>query len=213
MSVTLAALVANLQADVPARDSVPSSAQYERTVKQAVRDLGRRVPLRKRASLSIVSGTAAYSLPADFLRLIKLQASVAVDGVVHTSEGLLPLNSLTAPDAYDYAINGTTLTFYPTPTFTDTWYVWYAAGYVLSEGTYADLDDERAEIALLRAQALALTLQANASAHHAWKYQAGDEAVDKQKLRAEVEAQAAALQAEYELAVRNVVGPVGLRGR
>lgn len=213
MSVNLTDLVAYLQTDVPARDSVPTEAQYERAVKQAVRDLGRKAPLKKRTSLSITDGTADYSLPDDFVRLIRIETSIAVSGVRHTSEGLVPLN-IQSPASYEHAINGTTITFYPTPAFNDTWYVWYAAGYALNASdVYTDLDDERAEIALLRAQALALTMQANAVTHHAWKYSAGDEDVDKTKLRAEIEAQAQALNMEFETRVKSLVGPVGFRGR
>jgi hypothetical protein len=69
MSVTLADLVSRLQADVPARNGVPSPAQYEQAVEDAVEGYGLRRPMQKTSDVAVVSGTASYGLPADFVTI------------------------------------------------------------------------------------------------------------------------------------------------
>lgn len=205
MSIALDDLVTYLEADVPARDSVPSEGQYEKCVKDAVADYGRRRPLEKITTLDIVNGTAVYDLPTDFLRLIKLERSTIMDGnVIISDEGIIPVSS-----TYEerYTIAGVQITFYPTPTYTLSRDLRYVAKHVLDESDeYPDLLDEDAEIVLLKAQALALQKQANAMAPNAWKYGLGDESVDKTNQVRALREQAEFIEKQYLEAVRAAVG-------
>jgi hypothetical protein len=204
-------LVARLRDDVPARNGVPSAGQYEQAVKDAVADYGQRRPLRKLATLSIVSGTATYSLPADFLYVISLESFASPGGVIHSAEGLIPVS---AAYSEEYYVVGTQITFEPTPQYTTTRNLRYAAGYVLDEGNEcADMTDDVARVALLRAQWQALMLQANKAAQEGWQYAVGDERVNKEKLPAALREQAQGLLDRYDAALTGQVGPVGSRAR
>src|SRR4051812_19286525 len=108
MSITLASLVARLEADVPAVSSVPSADQYSQAVKDAVADLSRRASVTRVSTLTIVAGTASYALPSDFQRLIRLAQIGAVypltppplgwgdswpnGGTIITPQGLIPFS-------------------------------------------------------------------------------------------------------------------------
>lgn len=209
MSIALSRLVTDLASDVPQRSSVPDERQYERAVRAAVTDYGRRRPLRKLTTLSIVSGTAAYTLPDDFLKVIVLEALWSPDGVLVSSEGLIPVSQ-----TYEerYYITGLTMTFDPTPQYTTTRDLWYAAGYVLGDDeTYSDLTEEDAEIVLLKARANALRVQGNAIAGDILSYQIGDERVEKGKTVEALRGAAKGLEDEYKTRIAAAVGPVGSR--
>lgn len=209
MAVSLAELVSRLESAVPARDGVPSDSQYEQAVRDAVEDYGDRNPMRKVTTLSIVSGTGTYDLPADFLRVIRLTAFTVQDGVVVTSAGLVPVG---AEFQETFHVAGTQIVFYPTPGYTMARDLFYAAGYVLDESDeYADMTSDDGRIALLKAQAIALGFQANAAAGAGWKYQIGDEVVDKTALGKGLGGQADAKDGEYLAAVKRKVGSVGMR--
>lgn len=209
MTVPLALLIAQLQDDVPARNGVPAENQYERCVRNAVADYGRRNPLRKLTTLAIVSGTASYSLPSDFLRVITLESLTSPDGVIISGTGLIPVS---ATFKERYYITGTTITFDPTPTYTVSRDLWYAATYVLdSSSEYADMTQAVADTAMLKAQSLALHLQASKAAQEAWQYAIGDERVSKERLSEALAKEAKALDAEYQAAVAAAIGPVGMR--
>lgn len=196
MSVSLSTLVSRLTSLVPARDSVPSTAQYQQAVKDAVADFSARAPMNKVAALSIVSGTATYDLPSDFLRVVDVQSLLNPSGVIITSGGIVPVS---ADYTERWMVAGRTITFYPTPTYTVTRDVWYAAGHVLSiTDTYESLTDEDAATALLEAQSLALMIKANKAADDAWSYSIGDERVSKEKLAEALRAQAKELHDKYE---------------
>jgi hypothetical protein len=211
MSVTLAALVARLTAAVPAQNGVPSTAQYEQCVKDAVADYGERRPNQKVTTISVVSGTAAYALPSDFLRQIQFEPLTGTDGVLISATGLIPLDS-SLEEIYTFA--GGYLTIYETPSYTADRDLWYAAGHALNlSNAYPDLSDADARILLLKAQQLALDLQANVSAQSGWKYQIGDEMVDKSAMGAKLREQSGYLQKQYEDAILKASGSVyGVRG-
>ena len=209
MAVSLSTLVSRLQSAVPARDGVPSTEQYEQCVKDAVADYSRRNPNQKVTTLNIISGTASYDLPSDFLFVIRLEALASVDDVIISHEGLIPISAL-----YEerWTIAGRQITFSPTPTYNKSRTLWYAAGHVLNANSeYPDMTDEDASLLMLKAQALALQLQANAAAGNAWKYAIGDEQVDKTNQEKAIREQAAFLEREYLEAVRAAVGGVGMR--
>lgn len=209
MPITLASLVEQLQADVPPIQGVPTAAQYTQAVIDAVADLGRRVPVTKVATLAIVSGTASYVLPADFARLIRLASLTAPDGVLVT-DVLIPVPRSARER---WTIAGTTITFYPTPASTLDRALWYAATHVRDvDDTYTDLTDDRAQVALLKARATALTLQATTAAPLSYRATLGDQAVDKQRVAEALRSAATAWDAQYQATVARLVGTVGVRG-
>jgi len=195
MPISLEILITRLQSDVPARSGVPDSGQYEQAVRDAVGDFNQRAPMQKVAVLSVVSGAAAYSLPADFVRVISLQSLTEPGSVIVSGSGLIPTS---AAFRERYTIAGLTITFYPTPTYTLARELWYAAGHVLDiDDAYPNMTPDVASSVILKAQAIALMLQANKAAQEAWSYQIGDERVSKEKLAAELRAQAQAAEARY----------------
>lgn len=213
MSVALDDLVTQLQADVPARGGVPSTAQYERAVADAVADFSRRRPMTLITTLAIVSGTATYDLPDDFRSVIKLDDFTARDGIIHMAAGLVPLSS----DWNErYTVNGLTITFTPTPNYTLERTLRYVAGHVLNgSDVYLYLTDEDAGILLLKAQAIALRKQAlaavTASTGEIVEYAIGDERVKKSSPSQVLSAQASSLEAAYLAAVQP--GATGSRAR
>jgi hypothetical protein len=209
VSVSLASLVSDLQADVPARDSVPSADQYERCVKRAVADYGARRPTKRVTTLSIVNGTATYDLPDDFHDLVKLESLTHRDGIINSGDGLIPVSSTYTEE---YSITGRQITFWPTPSYSLSRDMWYLATHVLDDSDeYPYLLDEDAEIILLLAQAKALRLQANAVAGDAWKYDFGDERVDKTGQPESLRKQAKLLEQEYQEALSGAIGTKAIR--
>lgn len=210
MSVLLASLVADLQVAVPARSDVPTTVQCERAIRDAVRDYSRRRPMQRITTLSIVSGTATYTLPTDFLFVIRLLRLWHPDGVLYSADGLVPVSA-----GYEerYTVTGQTLTLYPTPSYTATRELHYAAGHVLEAGgTYSFLTEGDVQILLLKAQASAIKLQAQAAAiaGEMVEYQIGDERVKRASAATSLATVAASLEAEYEAAVRAAIGSVGM---
>ena len=134
MSVTLADLVSRLQAGVPARNGVPSSEQYEQAVEDAVEDYGTRRPMQKTTDVAVVSGTASYGLPADFVKLIKFESVLATEGVLNTADGLIPVSSTFKERVM---VQGSSLVISPTPTYSATRRLWYAAKHVFPPGCRA----------------------------------------------------------------------------
>jgi hypothetical protein len=211
MSVSLADLVARLEEDVPARNSVPTDRQYQRCVKDAAADYSRRRSLRKLTTLSVVRGTAEYELPDDFLKVLLLESLSSPDGVLVSAAGLIPLDATYKERFY---VVGTTLTLDPTPTYTLDRDLWYAAGYVLdADSVYQDMGEAEAGVVLLKAAALALTRQANKAAQEAWQYAVGDERVNKERLAEALRKQAEASEAQYLRETAAETGPVGMRAR
>lgn len=215
MTVALADLVSRLQVAVPAKNDVPSTADYQQHIKDAVLQLAQDVPLIRTAELAIVAGTATYTLPSDFLFLIAVDAIAghARDGVIIGSNGLVPV-------ARDWCerceVVGGEITFYPTPVYTTLRTLRYAALYELT-GTsgneqYNALTQNGARIALLYAQYLALTQQASAVAGDGWRYQIGDEMVDKSNQGKGISNQADGLLSQYRRAVQQSKG-YGSTGR
>jgi hypothetical protein len=74
------------------------------------------------------------------------------------------------------------------------------------------LDDDRARIALLKARAIALGLQAAKAAGDAWKHVLGPEQVDKTRQAPELRAAAQDWLTQYEAALSRLNGPYGTRG-
>jgi hypothetical protein len=218
MGVALSSLTARLAAAVTARNGTPSAAQYGQAVEDAAADFSRRCARQKRTTLSITAGTAAYAVPADLLYVIRMPAAYAPGaGVLITDAGIVPVDSLIAegPARWyeEWNVEGGTITFYPTPTEARTQEMWYAAGHVLNAGTvYPDMTEDDARCVLLKAQANALDLKANAAAEEGWSYSLGQESVNKAGLPAAMREQAGMMEARYEKAMMGRAGAWGERG-
>jgi hypothetical protein len=213
MTILFDEMVNDLIADVPPRDGVPSNEQFERMVKEAVRDFGRRTGRIKESTIDVVAGTAMYDLPEDFLRMIVLHGLHGHDGIINTSNGLIAVGHGMRER---YTIMAGTITFYPTPVYTLTRRFSYKAGWALSSedygAVYAELTDEEAEIALLKAKAMALEMQANATAGDGWRYAIGDESVDKSGQQSAYKVRLETAEGAYEKAVAVYNGNTGLAG-
>jgi hypothetical protein len=209
MSTSLSSLVIQLQGDVPARDGVPSTTQYMQAVKDAVADFSRLAPMQRVVTLSMVSGTATYDLPTDFIKAVRVASLTNPSGVIIASQGIIPVS---ADYNERWMVAGRKITFYPTPTYSIARDVWYAAGHVLdAQDAYPDLTGEDAALVMIKARAIALTLKGNKAADDAWNYAIGDERVSKEKLSAELYARAGALDAQYLASVHSKIGVVGAR--
>lgn len=181
MSKLLSDLVAQLEVDVPAEGGVPSTTQYENAIKDAIQDFSERCGLEQVSTISVVSGTSTYSLPADFLKLIWLESFTNIgEGVLNTAEGLIPVS---ATWQEKYTIRNGQITFYPIPRYTWARELHYKAGWVgtnidadgseAADVEYETLSDREARIVLLKAQAIALTKQVNAQSATSIKYSFG----------------------------------------
>src|SRR3990172_56574 len=197
MSIALSDLIEQLQEDVPAVDSVPSDAQYDRAVKDAVRDFSRRAGQEKLAEIEVVSGSATYDLPADFLSVIAWQGW-SPDNIFNTPQGLIPV-----PAGWRERINirNGQLTIIPTPTYSMTRELRYKAGWALTEDDYGDLyedmGEEEAAIVLLKARALAQTKKDNAASTGGYKYQVGSVSVDTTSHASAAGSSGGGLESEY----------------
>jgi hypothetical protein len=128
--------------------------------------------------------------------------------VLNTADGLIPMSSTFKERVM---VQGSSLVISPTPTYSATRRLWYAAKHVLDGGeAYPAMTDTDARVVLLKAQALALGLQANVVAGSGWRYRIGDEEVDKSRLGGGLRDQAQAKEAEYRAALE-AMGGWGLR--
>lgn len=210
MPIALADLVARLQAAIPPRDSVPSAEDYAQHVQDAVLQFSQDAPVTRSATLSIIKGVGTYELPADFLFLIELEALAHPTGVRVTPDGLVPvpLHWLEHVE-----VVGEQITFAPTPDYSMERHIRYAARHMLDESeSYPNLTQNGARVALLYAQYLALTQQANVVAGDGWRYQIGDEMVDKSRQGDGLRGQAQAALDAYVRAMRGQKG-YGRRGQ
>ena len=215
MGIALSDLTARLQADIPARGGSPTSAQYIRAVEEAVADYSRRRPMTRYATIDVVSGTATYVLPDDFLFLIRLDPFAAQDGVIFTAGGLVPAAATNTME--HYTVNGLTITFTPTPSYTLERDLCYAAGHVLDDGEYPYMTFEDTALLMLKAQALALRTQAfsliTSGTGEIVEYAIGDERVKKSSPSERLSAAASSLEDQYLQALQRAVGPAGARAR
>lgn len=210
MAIALSTLTSRLQSHVPARDGVPSD--YDQITKDAVAQLNADAPVRRRANLNIVAGTDSYSLPSDFLFLIGVEWPVGVGDVLITEAGIVPMSvQAIAPESH--FIENNQISFIPAPGYTTTLYYRYAAAHVLDESNeYPLLSENAARVALLYGQYLALSSQSEQSGG-GWRYQIGDEMVDKSRVGDSLANQAHGALLRYRQAVRSLVGSGGVTAR
>ena len=217
MTITLAELVSRLTADVPAQAGVPTASQYSQAVKDAVADLSRRASVTRRATISVLAGTADYALPADFQALIRLAAigvaypqgtevwqtwsGQSSGGTLVTPSGLIPFSGSYREQVL---VAGDRLTIYPTPTVSADRQLVYAAGDALVGDSYPTLSKDRAAIALLLAKATCLERIASSPAGQAVKITAGGDTVDFGAAAAGLRGQTTGLRAEYLQAVASL---------
>jgi hypothetical protein len=199
MTILLADLVARLAALVPPDGGVPTTAQQQQAITDAVRDVGRRASVVAQTTLAVVAGTAGYILPADFVTLIRLSAiGVPFSGVAVTPAGLVPMSGA---DRELITVSGGVLTITPTPQWSSERALWYAAGHALVDGGYPTLTEERAAIALLAARAACLDLLASQPGAAGIKLTAGGDSVDTTRRGPALREQAQMLRAQYEAAI------------
>lgn len=207
MAVQLATLVQRLIGEIPAVNNRPAADQYETAVTGAVADFSARAGLERVATLSVVAGTAEYQLPADFLRLIRIERHLTTGDVLVQPGGLLiPLaGSLTDERV---TVQGNTLTITPTPAYSMDRRYWYRAAYALNEAgqTYPEMTDQVAEIVLVKARALCLSLLGIDAAREAWRYTFADVQVDKGNLHAAYLKLVESQEADYERRVKAYTG-------
>jgi hypothetical protein len=178
-SIPLAVMVADLQEDVPPVDDVPTQAQYERAIRDAVSEFSRRCGLVKNSLLSVVSGTADYALPSDFMELIEIDSPYDPEnGVMITTTGIIPFSEL-APFEEEVTVRNGTLTIYPTPGYTMSRYYEYKAGWVLDANEAYPLTEDEARIVMIKAKGICFEKLANAGASSGFKYSVGSMSVDK----------------------------------
>ena len=180
MSKLLSALVAQLEVDVPAEDSIPTETQYENAVIDAVRDFSEQCGVEQIGTLNIVSGTATYDLPADFLRLIRL-FTLGGEGVLFSSNSqIIPLSGNWTER---HTIRNGQITFYPIPGYSFARDFSYKAAWIgtdiEAEGSeaadveYETMGEREARIVLLKARSIAMNKLSNAQAGSAIKYSFG----------------------------------------
>lgn len=202
---TLTDLAELVEGLVDGADSAAATA----AVRDAVADFGRRVPRVLRGTIAVVSGTATYALPAGFQRLIRLEG--LGEGPAHDASGYLVASFDLAAETY--TLSGGTITFYPTPAYTLSRTIRYAAGYPYDEDddVFAGLAAEHEGIVLLKAQALAHGRLASASvAGQGLSYRIGDVSVQRAVTAPRAEL-IKSLNDDYLEACRLAAGPVGRR--
>jgi hypothetical protein len=210
--IALATLVDELKEDVPVENSVPSDEQFEYAIQRAVEDFGRRAGRIKRETLSIVSGTSTYDLPADFIKLINLVSYYTENGVLNTPSGLIPLSGTYVEE---HLVNNGQIKFYPTPTYSMDREYRYKAGWALTVDSggdfYEDLGEVEAAIALKYAKALVLKNKADALGG-GFNYRQGDMQVDTGMQADSLRKDQEAAKADYLAAVETYVGTVLVMG-
>ena len=180
-----------------------SDATALQVVEDAVEQLSQDVPIQTSTTLSVVSGQATYALPVDFLFLIELPALVSSDNVLLSDGGIIPIATAWEERWY---IEGDVIRFEPTPSYTLTRSLRYAARHVLVNGVWPRLSENAARIALLYGRYLAMQQQAASLAEGGWRYKIGDEEIDKSRQGSAMLEQVNATLESYRAAVRQLQG-------
>jgi len=212
MTKSLADMVTELQEDVPAVSGVPSEAQYERAVKDAVREFSRRCGVEKSGTVAVVSGTATYDLPADFLDLIEIDNPwLPEHDVMITATGIIPFNGVN-PFEEEISVKNLQITFTPTPAYTLTRYMEYKSAWVLDDDDAYPLTDEEAAIVMLKAKQLCFDKLANAGAGQGFRYSVGNMSLDKSGVADGYSKRLYELQGEFLQACTEYNGSVTVYG-
>jgi len=216
MSIAFSTLTTRLSTNVPADSGVPSTAQYEQAVRDAVSDFNADVTRVKSILLSIRSGVATYSLPADFVKLVALKHppishSQSGQVIVITESGLVPM---VGPLRETITIEGDSLRISPAPTYSATRELRYGAGHI-ETGTpaaYAEMSDREARIVMMLAQSYAYGYQAAVKVGSVTEYTVGDVRAKLGNAAVDLQGSASALLTEYKDAVKKYIGTLVTRG-
>jgi hypothetical protein len=212
MSIALADLVGQLEENVPAQDGTPSADQYKQAIKDAVAAFSHRAGMVRRHTINVVSNTAAYDLPADFFKLIRLETIQGqFEKLLVTGTGLIPLSATLQEE---HEITGLRITLDPTPTYNLARYLWYKAQHVLNDDAeYEHMTEDIAGIVLAKATGNAWRLVASRVAKRAgWKYQVGDVMIDKTNVDKALATWVADFDTEFEKRLKAYIGPEGMAG-
>jgi len=210
MTVPLAEIIDRLKGAVAQQSGTPTDVQYQGAVIDAVADFSTQLGPVRESTISIVSGTAAYSLPADFLALMKLTAMVIGGVVIQGGGKIVPTSAIGRSERFVCA--GGMLTIYPTPTYTIDRTLVYQSAFVLSAGeVYQALADADVSIILMKATALLLRQLGASAAPGAFRYQFGDLTIDKSASTKNVIEAAGQLDAGYADAISRRKGPQSTR--
>ncbi len=190
MATLLSTMQTALTALVKTYDSVPTTAQYQQAVEDAIDDFSNRFPLIGTATLSLVADTADYDLPSDFLRVIRLRA---------------PTVSAQYQEEWEIK-DADTITFYPTPSTAHSLTLRYCARYAASGSptTYTDIGDTESRVLLHKARAICLGMIADQVARDAFQYAEGEQAVNKTKQSEAFRKMARAALEDYEMALKGL---------
>lgn len=209
MSTSLATLKSKLQGYIQTVNGRPTDDQYEDAVKLAVTAFNGKVSAIDEATIAVVSGTATYSLPVDFLGFIRLE-KIGYDNTVVQPGGLLiPLSAYADPERT--TIRGLTMTIRPSPTYTADRILRYKAGHVLESGSYPYMTDEVASVVLVKAKAEVLRLLSTDTPAAGFKYQVGDFMVDKSGVGRSFGEVISKFDGEFERLTDGMGGPAGMR--
>ena len=210
MAVSIDVLIERLYSDVAQQNGIPVDMQYRAAVESAVNDFSEVVGMVKSVEISVVSGTATYDLPADFISFIKFIGSFN-DGILVPPGGkIIPLGSnVNSEQAF---VNGGKLLLVPTPNYTADRDVLYLAGYTLDvSDVYQDLTSHLALIIAPKAAANLLKLVKTSAASGSFRFTFGDLTVDKSNATKALSEAAGQFEAEYASLVKKHNGPIGLR--
>lgn len=209
--INRADLVERLKSAVPAKSDVPGEADYWQMVEDGVAQVGLDAPVMRSATISVVAGTATYALPSDCGSVIEFSALPTMGGVM-ISTMLIPV-----PTGFSesWSVEGTSLVIDPVPAYTASRRLRYSAVHVAdSNGDYPLLSENMARAALLYGQYLALSMQAEAGDRAGgFKYQIGDESVDKTQAGKGTQALAEAKLTAYGSAISRLAGGYGSAAR
>ncbi len=208
---SLPALRARLIDNITVVDDIPTPIQCSQAIKSAVAAVNSALPLKKQAVLNIVSGTDTYDVPDDFLFAIDLHAVIQGSVGYSTTGQLIPYSNDILEEIF--YVNGLELTLVPEPTYTAQRRLWYGAGYVPDTNqVYQGMTEDIARLVIIKAEELVLRLQAReaAASSGGMSYQFGDVKVDKKSKADTLQKQAAAKEAEFDRAVAQRRGPVGI---
>ena len=235
MSLLLSDLVGRLIAAVPPIDNSPTPDQYEQAWRDAVQDFNDRASRVKTTTLTIVAGTAAYDLPADFVKLVGLSDLVmshpwnqefglspfgrspyAFDrGVISTEGGLIPLS---ANFRETFTVEGEQLVITPAPFYTEHRLLTYGAGHIDAatlagdDRQYPALTEREATIILMQAKAYAIETRLNNTTGSVKSQTMGEISVTVTDASQDLMTLVKYWHTKYEEAVARYVGHVLRRG-
>ncbi len=208
MTKALIDMISELQEDVPAVDGIPTDAQYERAIRDAVSEFSRRCGVKKNTTISVVSGTADYALPDDFMSLVEIDNPFDPEHkVVITATGIISFNGIN-PFEEEITIHNNTLSIYPTPSYSMVRYLEYKAAWILDEDGNYPLTEDEVRIVMLKAKAICFEKLSNAGSSAGFKYSVGNFSVDKSSLSDGYSKRTSNLEAEFVKACDRYNGTV-----